>query len=70
MGIAYTPTWVEFPMFHAGNPLPLQVGHAVFLHMIPMDSDAALAMTMGRSLIVGETGAERLPRHDTGLVSL
>ena len=69
MGIAYPPIWVEHPMFYAGNTLEMQAGHAVFLHMILMDSAAGRAMTLGHSLILTETGAERLSRHGTGLLS-
>ncbi|AHM05626.1 macromolecule degradation protein [Roseibacterium elongatum DSM 19469] len=70
MGIAYAPIWVEFPMFHAGNPLLLEAGNAVFLHMILMDSASGLAVTLGHSLILGATGPERLSRHDTALIQL
>jgi len=69
MGIAYPPIWVEHPMFFAGNPLEMQAGQAVFLHMILMDSAAGRAMTLGHSLMLTETGAERLSRHGTGLLS-
>jgi Xaa-Pro dipeptidase len=69
MGVAYPPIWVEHPMFYAGNTLEMKVGHAVFLHMILMDSAAGRAMTLGHSLILAETGAERLSRHGTGLLS-
>lgn len=68
MGIAYNPIWVEFPMFYAGNPTVMHEGQAFFLHMIVMDSDAGLAMTLGHTVLVGAGGVERLSRHDTGLL--
>ncbi len=63
MGAVYNPIWVDFPMFYEGNPLPMQAGQVFFLHMILMDSDAGLAMTLGHSVLVTETGVERLSRH-------
>lgn len=68
MGIAYNPIWVEFPMFYQGNPMIMQQGQAFFLHMIVMDSDAGLAMTLGHTVLVGADGVERLSRHTTGLL--
>ena len=35
----------------------------LFLHMILMDSDSGAAMCLGRSSLIGETGAEPLTRH-------
>lgn len=62
MGAVYNPIWVDFPMFYEGNPLPMQAGQVFFLHMILMDSDAGLAMCLGHSVLVTETGVERLSR--------
>lgn len=70
MGIAYNPIWVEFPMFTDGNPLLMHEGQAFFLHMIVMDSDAGLAMTLGHTVLVGHGGVERLSRHGTGLLQV
>ncbi len=63
MGAVYNPIWVDFPMFYEGNPLEMQVGQVFFLHMILMDSAAGLAMTLGHSVLVTDTGVERLSRH-------
>lgn len=69
MGAVYTPIWVDFPMFYEGNPLLMQENQVFFLHMILMDSDAGLAMCLGHSVLVTATGAERLSRHETGLIT-
>ena len=45
-------------------------GQVFFLHMILMDSDAGLAMCWGHSVLVTETGVERLSRHPVDLVEL
>jgi len=68
MGAVYTPIWVDFPMFYEGNPLIMQAGQVFFLHMVLMDSDAGLAMSLGHSVLVTETGVERLSRHAPGLI--
>ncbi|MEL6648096.1 MAG: M24 family metallopeptidase, partial [Pseudomonadota bacterium] len=68
MGAVYNPIWVEFPMFYEGNPLPIQSGQVFFLHMILMDSDTGLAMCMGHSMLVTETGVERLSRQPLDLL--
>jgi len=64
MGIAYNPIWVEFPMFHEGNPLLMQPGQAFFLHMILADDATGAAMCLGHTGLLSERGFERLSRHD------
>ncbi|SLN16667.1 putative peptidase [Roseovarius albus] len=63
MGAVYNPVWVDFPMFYEGNPLLMQAGQVFFYHMILMDSEAGLAMCLGHSVLVTETGVERLSRQ-------
>ncbi|KPA20200.1 putative peptidase [Shimia sp. SK013] len=70
MGAVYNPIWVDFPMFYEGNPLPIEAGQVFFLHMILMDSDSGYAMCNGHSVLVTETGVERLSRSPLDLVSL
>jgi len=55
-------------MFYEGNPTIMQTGQCFFLHMILMDSDAGLAMCWGHSVLVTETGVERLSRHPLDLI--
>jgi len=68
MGALYHPMWMDMPMFCQGNPLPMQTGNVFFLHMILMDSDAGLAMCHGHSVLVGESGVERLSGRGLELV--
>jgi Xaa-Pro dipeptidase len=70
MGAVYNPIWVDFPMFYEGNPLIMQAGQVFFLHMILMDSDAGLAMCLGHSVLVTDSGVERLSRHTPDLHEL
>ncbi|MFW5833053.1 MAG: M24 family metallopeptidase, partial [Pseudomonadota bacterium] len=52
LGAVYAPSWMDWPMVYADNPVPLAPGMVVFLHMILMDSDTNIAMTLGRTSIV------------------
>jgi Xaa-Pro dipeptidase len=60
LGARFTPSWMEPQMFHEGAPTPMAPGMVFFLHMILMDSDAGAAMTLGRTSLIGEAGAEPL----------
>lgn len=68
MGAVYNPIWVDFPMFYEGNPTIMQENQVFFLHMILVDSDSGLAMTLGHSVRVGSDGVERLSRHGLDLL--
>jgi len=68
MGAVYNPIWVEFPMFYEGNPLLMRLNQVFFLHMILVDSETGLAMTLGHSVLVTDSGAERLSRHKLQLL--
>lgn len=70
MGAMFNPIWVDFPMFYEGNPLLMEIGNVYFLHMILMDSDADLAMCWGHSVLVTDSGVERLSRSPLDLVEL
>jgi Xaa-Pro dipeptidase len=60
LGAVYAPCWMDWPMFFAGNPVEIGPGMVFFLHMILMDSDAGLAMTLGRTSLVTARGPEPL----------
>jgi Xaa-Pro dipeptidase len=68
LGAVYAPSWMDWPMFFAGNPVELAPGMVLFLHMILMDSDAGLAMTLGRTSLVTELGAQALSNAPLDLV--
>ena len=70
MGAVYNPIWVDFPMFYQDNPMLMEAGNVYFLHMILMDSESKLAMCWGHSVLVTETGVERLSRRAQGLVEM
>ena len=60
LGAKFTPSWMDWPMFYEANPWVIEPGMVVFAHMILMDSDTETAMTLGRTYLVGEHGAEAL----------
>ncbi len=58
MGATYPPTWMDWPMFYTGNPQVVAPGMVFFLHMILVDSEAGLAMSLGETGLVTEAGFE------------
>ena len=60
LGAKYSPCWMDTDMFYEGSPQIMAPGMVFFLHMILMDSDTGAAMTLGRSSLVTETGADCL----------
>jgi len=66
MGATYPPTWMDWPMVYAGEPQVLAPNMVFFLHMILLDSDTGLSMSLGETAIITETGCEPIshaPRH-------
>jgi len=68
MGAVYAPIWVDWPMLYEGNPLTVDANQVLFLHMILLDHENQLAMTLGHSVIVSDDGCERLSRSNLDLV--
>ena len=58
------------PMIFTGNPLIIKPGMVFFMHMILMDSEEQLAMNLGETYLVTETGNERLRKQKLDLVIL
>lgn len=68
LGSVYAPSWMDWPMFYEGNQVTIEPGMVLFLHMIIMDSDAGLAMCLGRTSITTPAGAEALSRYPLELI--
>jgi Xaa-Pro dipeptidase len=60
LGAVYAPSWMDWPMAYAGNPVVLEPGMVIFLHMILADSETETAMTLGRTSIVTDGAPESL----------
>jgi Xaa-Pro dipeptidase len=54
LGAKFTPSWMDYPMFYAGNPQPLGAGMVFFAHMVLMNSDANAAYCLGRTYVLTE----------------
>jgi Xaa-Pro dipeptidase len=63
LGALYRPTWMDVPpLLYSGNPLPAAPGMVLFLHAILIDAPNNLAMSLGHTIVVTETGADVLSR--------
>lgn len=61
LGATYRPSWMDVPpMLYSGNPMPAAPGMTLFLHAILVDSPNNLAMSLGHTILVTETGREVL----------
>lgn len=68
LGAVFSPIWMDYPMFYHANPEPAAPGMVFFLHMVLMDSEADLAMSLGETVIVTDGEPERLSRMPLELV--
>ena len=70
LGSTFAPNWMDWPMLYTGNPYIIQPGNIFFMHMILMDSENELAMNLGETYLVTESGNERLGKQKLDLVAL
>ena len=68
LGALYPPTWMDWPMIYAGNPVVIEPNMVIFMHMILLDWDHRLAMALGDTVLVTTHGCETLSKMDTSLV--
>jgi len=68
LGTTFAPNWMDWPMLYTGNPIVLAPGMVFFMHMILMDSDNQLAMNLGETYLVTNSGNERLGKKKLDLV--
>jgi Xaa-Pro dipeptidase len=68
MGTTFSPNWMDWPMFYAGNPVIAAPGMVFFLHMIVADSGNGFGMAVGETVAVTDDGIERLSRASLDLV--
>ncbi len=65
LGTRFAPSWMDMPMFYAGNPEPIVPDMVLFAHMILMDSDTDTAMCLGRTYLTTAAAPRPLSRNDT-----
>lgn len=52
MGATWPPTWMEQPQIYAGNPVVLEPDMTFFTHMVLVDHDTGLTMSLGEQVII------------------
>jgi Xaa-Pro dipeptidase len=60
MGATYPPTWMDWPMIFAGEPQLLAPNMVFFLHMILLNSDTGLSMSLGETVLITDKGCEQV----------
>jgi Xaa-Pro dipeptidase len=68
LGGLFAPNWMDWPMLYSGNPYIIKPGNVFFMHMILMDSQNQLAMNLGETYLVTESGNKRLGKKKLDLV--
>lgn len=68
LGALYPPTWMDWPMIFRDNPTVVQPNMVIFLHMILLDWDRKLAMSVGDTVLITPDGCETLTKMGTDLV--
>lgn len=68
LGARFSPSWMDSPMFYAGNTLKIAPNMVLFAHMIIMDSETETAICLGRTSLTREGPAEPLSRHSLDLI--
>ena len=69
LGTTFAPNWMDWPMLYHGNPVEIAPGMTIFCHMIIFDNERGIAMTLGRTSLVTESGPECLSKVPLDLVS-
>jgi Xaa-Pro dipeptidase len=60
LGSTFAPNWMDWPMFYRGQPYLAEPGNVFFVHIIVFDAAAGLAMTLGRTSEVTQSGSRPL----------
>lgn len=68
LGATYAPSWMDWPMIHAGSEVQLEAGMVFFLLMILVDRPRTLTMSLGETVVIGTDGCETLSRMPVDLV--
>lgn len=68
LGARFAPSWMDPPMFHAGNEEVIVPAMSLFAHMIVMDADSGHAMTLGRTYLTTDAAPAPLSRHGLDLI--
>ncbi|MGH6947534.1 MAG: M24 family metallopeptidase [Kiloniellales bacterium] len=70
LGTTFSPNWMDWPMLYRRNPVEVAPGMVFFVHIIIFDSERGLAMTLGRTSLIDDRGAEPLSRTPLDLTTV
>ena len=63
LGATYRPSWMDVPpMIYSGNPLEMRPGMVFFPHVMLGDERTGIAVGLGNTVVVTQTGAQSLTR--------
>lgn len=68
LGATFAPNWMDWPMLYTGQSYEARPGNVFFIHIILFDAPAGLAMSLARTSLVGDRGAEPLSAASLDLV--
>lgn len=68
LGTTFSPNWMDKPMLYSGNPVLAEPGMVFFLHCIVTDSDRGVAMSLGYTCLVTDTGREVLSKQPLDMI--
>ena len=68
LGALYPPTWMDWPMIFRDNPVVVQPNMVIFMHMILLDAETTLAMSLGDTVLTTAGDCETLTKLGQGLV--
>lgn len=68
LGATYAPSWMDWPMIHAGSDVRLEPGMVFFLLMILVDRTKGLTMSVGETVCIGKQGCVTLSAMRPDLV--
>lgn len=69
LGATYRPSWMDVPpMIYAGNPLEMRPGMVFFPHVMLGDMENRLAMGLGQTVLVTDSGHEVLTQAPLDLI--
>ena len=68
LGAKFTPSWMDFPMFHEGNEAAIAEGMVFFTHMILLNSEAGAAYCLGRTYVIGARKPEPVSRYPLTMI--
>lgn len=68
LGATFAPNWMDWPMLYHDNPVEIAPGMVIFVHIIIFDSTEGLAMTLGRTSLITESGAESLSKAPLDMI--